>query len=276
MGQDHTIGGIQRYIFGLIDVFQEKYKIIIIQKSSLDFKKSFKNHLVYGFKTSKRNFAKELYSKIENHLNDQDIIIWASDRISTKINHKKVISIQHGITFDFLDYDNIYFGSILKKSHFLSYVYRLFQYKNAIKYFNTSPKVVCVDYNYINWVRTVMPRMLTLKATVIPNFAKSGLVSAPVFSAAWTNAIFFTRSPSQSTQFLAIIAPCKPKRTISNLPAFFISFRINFFKSFHVFESINPPGSAQVAVPSINLISPLAFLFRNSGKRAEHKVGVLG
>ena len=172
MGQDHTIGGIQRYIFGLIDVFQEKYKIIIIQKSSLDFKKSFKNHLVYGFKTSKRNFAKELYSKIENHLNDQDIIIWASDRISTKINHKKVISIQHGITFDFLDYDNIYFGSILKKSRFLSYVYRLFQYKNAIKYFNTSPKVVCVDYNYINWVRTVMPRMLTLKATVIPNFAK--------------------------------------------------------------------------------------------------------
>ena len=73
-----------------------------------------------------------------------------------------------------------------------------------------------------------------------------------------------------------VIAPCKPKRTISNLPAFFISFRINFFKSFHVFESINPPGSAQVAVPSINLISPLAFLFLNSGKRAEHKVGVLG
>jgi len=168
-----SIGGIQNYILGLIEVFHIKYNIKIIQKSNQFFKKEFKDYTVQGFKIKKNhNLGNQLYNNIKSNLNDEDYIIWASDRIACKTNHNKTVSIQHGITFDFLDYENIKIGNILKKSLLLSVTYRFFQYLSAVKFFLRSKTVVCVDYNFLNWIRTILPRSYTNRAVVIPNFTK--------------------------------------------------------------------------------------------------------
>ena len=171
-GQKHVIGGIQQYIFGLINVFHKDFSIKVIQKAKTSFYKKFDEYDVYAFDVSKNKIAKELYYKIKDEINPSDYIIWASDRISAKINHKNTISIQHGITFDFLDYKSIRLGNLIKSSLALSILYRLFQYGSAITYFLKTPQVVCVDYNFLNWIRTILPRTITDRAVVIPNFSK--------------------------------------------------------------------------------------------------------
>ncbi|QOD59677.1 glycosyltransferase family 4 protein [Polaribacter haliotis] len=172
-GEEIVIGGIQKYILGLVEVFHQKYNIIIIQSAKKDFVKEFKTYKVFGFNTNtKGNIGKELFSKIKAKIQVSDYIIWGTDRISTKIKHKNVIAIQHGITFDFIDYGSIKIGSLLKKSLFLSIIYRMFQQLSAVKYFLRTDKVICVDYNFLNWVRTVLPRNLTKRAVVIPNYSE--------------------------------------------------------------------------------------------------------
>ena len=172
-GDKIVIGGIQKYILGLINVFSNNYHIKIVQSSSYNFHKKFDKYQVFGYQIKEdKNVGKQLYKNIETSLKASDYIIWASDRLSFKTSHKKTIAIQHGITFDFIDYANIRFGSLLKKSLILSVFYRFFQYVNAIKYFLRSSKVICVDYNYLNWVRTVLPRRLTDRASVIPNYSE--------------------------------------------------------------------------------------------------------
>lgn len=167
-----VIGGIQNYILGLVDVFHEKFNIKIIQSASINFEIKEKKYIVYGFKLNRGKVAKQLYHKIYNNLNKTDFLIWASDRISYKSKHKNTIAIQHGITFDFIDYQNIKFGVLLEKNLILSILYRQFQYISAIRYFLNSKNVVCVDFNFLNWVRTILPRKLTSRATVITNYSK--------------------------------------------------------------------------------------------------------
>ncbi|MCF8272900.1 MAG: glycosyltransferase family 4 protein [Flavobacteriaceae bacterium] len=171
-GQKHVIGGIQQYIFGLISVFKDDFDIVIVQKAKSNFYKKIDGYSVFGYKVNYKYLGKELLKKIENLIKPPDYIIWATDRLSTKTKHKNTISIQHGITFDFIDYKNLKLQNWLKKSLCLSVLYRLFQQYNAVKYFLTTSKVVCVDYNFLNWVRTVLPRSLTDRAIVIPNFSK--------------------------------------------------------------------------------------------------------
>jgi len=172
-GDRVVIGGIQKYILGLINVFYKNYDVKIIQKANINFERTLDNYQVLGFKVDdNKKIGKELYSKIESKVNESDYIIWGTDRISEKIKHKKTISIQHGITFDFIDYSNIKYGSLLKKSLTLSVIYRLFQYFNAVKFFLRASKVVCVDYNFLNWIRTILPRSLTKRAIVITNYSE--------------------------------------------------------------------------------------------------------
>jgi glycosyltransferase involved in cell wall biosynthesis len=171
-GEKHVIGGIQQYIFGLIEVFSKTFNIKVIQKGRVDFHKIFDTYEVYGFNVLGKKVGKELYHKMKPQIKQSDYIIWASDRISYKTNHHNSISIQHGITFDFIDYKHLKFGNLLKTSLLLSVLYRIFQQANAIRYFLRSKKVVCVDYNFLNWARTILPRDITDRTTVIPNYFK--------------------------------------------------------------------------------------------------------
>ena len=171
-GEEFIIGGIQQYILGLINTFKNDFTIVIVQKAKFNFCKKFDDYIVKGSFLSKKNIGKELYKTIAKNIKKDDFIIWATDRISIKTKQINTISIQHGITFDFIDYNNIKFGRLLKKSLTLSILYRILQQYSAIKFFLRTPKVVCVDYNFLNWARIILPRNITDRAIVIPNFSK--------------------------------------------------------------------------------------------------------
>ena len=99
-GEKIVIGGIQKYILGLINVFSKNYHIKIIQRSSYNFYKKYDTYQVLGFQVKgNKNLGKQLYKNIENSLNPSDYVIWASDRVSFKISHKKtIVMIAHRLT----------------------------------------------------------------------------------------------------------------------------------------------------------------------------------
>lgn len=80
-------------------------------------------------------------------------------------------------------------------------------------------------------------------------------------------------APSGSTSPSAIIAPCRPSSTASTGRAARNWSSISSRKPSQVARLTRPPGSAQVAVPSIRVMSSRA---RSTGKTAEQRVGVSG
>jgi glycosyltransferase involved in cell wall biosynthesis len=170
--EEVAVGGIQTYILGLMNIFHKDYDVKVVQKSSRPFIRKMDHYMICSYQVKSKNIAKGLYKCIRTSVKEEDFIIWASDRISCKTNHKRTIAIQHGITFDFLDYKNIRYGKLLKKYTVLAVLYKKLQHLSAIRYFLHAKTVVCVDYNYLNWIRTIMPRKITNRAIVIPNFSE--------------------------------------------------------------------------------------------------------
>ena len=83
---------------------------------------------------------------------------------------KNSLSIQHGIGWDlpvsYMTQKQYYkkgFGAILKKLQVNFYGFLNSRHANYL---------VCVDYNFINWYRTVFPYHLPETITVIPNFTQ--------------------------------------------------------------------------------------------------------
>ncbi len=173
-GESITVGGIQNYLINLCDVLAQNYNICIIQTSKINFLKNYQNHQIRGYKINLNNNFRiqisDVYKKHQQKIDKNDIVIWGSDRISNKINHERVITIQHGISFDYIPFDSYRLKSLLKIS-FFSKIYKLLQNQKALSDFNKSTNMVCVDYNYVNWLRAVYPRQLCNNLTVIPNFS---------------------------------------------------------------------------------------------------------
>lgn len=177
-GKDITVGGIQNYLIGLSEIFLESdFETSIIQTADIDFETSYNGHKIRGIKTD-RNLSfkrqiRHLYNRSKASIDKDDIIIWGSDRMAIKVDRGRTIAIQHGISYDYIPYESIKFGSLLRKNNYLGAIYKFFQCVKAIRDFGACKTMVCVDYNYMNWIRTVMPRSYSDHAVVIPNYAET-------------------------------------------------------------------------------------------------------
>jgi glycosyltransferase involved in cell wall biosynthesis len=175
-GSVKTIGGIQTYLHNLSNILnREGYEVIICQRALRSFEVSCENYKVIGFSSgatlpSFKQLA--FYMKMICDLNADDLIIWGTEDISFPINFCKTLAIQHGISFDIYREDSklvklLYY---LKLSRFLP-LYQLLRYRKALTEISNAPEVVCVDYNYPNWLRTIDP-CSDVRLNVIPNFTK--------------------------------------------------------------------------------------------------------
>jgi glycosyltransferase involved in cell wall biosynthesis len=174
MGKNITIGGIQNYLIGLSHVCMNKgFEVVVYQCADVDFQADYSGVKVIGKvtnpKDSHKKQIKTILKKVENSLNKDDILIFGTDAIAFKTKQfKRTISIQHGISFDFLSY---HAHPKLLSNNFIATSYKiLLCYRNLMR-FLMCKNVVCVDYNFKNWVRTIIPRSLTENAVVIPNYA---------------------------------------------------------------------------------------------------------
>ncbi|MGU8375959.1 glycosyltransferase family 4 protein [Clostridium perfringens] len=164
-GENYTIGGIQTYIRKLIKVIKSKDMIpVIVQFANIDFIKNFEDIEVWGVDIKNKKREKQRVRIVLEFLKDkfdyQDILIFATEDIFVKGLTENSIAIQHGVSWDMQSEENKNsIKNILKKN-----------IKNYIRVFNSIKikNLVCVDYNYINWIKTQID-YIDSKIFVIPN-----------------------------------------------------------------------------------------------------------
>ena len=168
------IGGIETYTLDLSLLLAKMgYETTVytaIEKNS-DF-----NECTYrGFRIkeiSKGKSFNESFQKLYNELNGNGLYVVMTDdmKIDSK-NKKNVVAIQHGISWD-----NPMWAFSKKIQNSFAYAVRKLQncYKH-ISIFKKTSNMVCVDYNYYNWIRTLHEIPENMNVAVIPNYASSAI-----------------------------------------------------------------------------------------------------
>jgi len=169
-----VIGGIETYIHSLSKVLLNmSYSVNLIQASSKAFRKEYNGINIIGVPVKHMSIQRqkrELYSEsLKNYNEKNDIIIFGADHCTIKNNIRNCVSIQHGISWDlptrFLSQRSIFQSGILgqvKKWHIK---------REAIHNFDNCKNRVCVDYNFINWYRTMRDNNDNYRTWIIPNYA---------------------------------------------------------------------------------------------------------
>lgn len=160
-----NIGGIETYVLNLIQLcFGMKIKLKIIQCGNNDQKIIIKDFIeIYSIKTkSVKNLIKFAEQKAD--LN-KDVILFSTSTQIRKNKFKKSIAIQYGIYWDTKT-----IHGIKTKSDLFSIILRAIQSYTIVRQHKLVSKMVCVDYNYINWLRTQITDR-NLNCVPILNFA---------------------------------------------------------------------------------------------------------
>lgn len=164
------VGGVETYAANLCALFKEEgWFVTLLQHASTDcILFSEENFEIYGFSSEK--YMKKAYNTIFSEKND--LTIFLLFEYGTWINsNKKTIIVQHGIEFD---------GFTSTKSNILlSYLQKLYLqithrvYLKELKYkLSNADAIVCVDLNFINYVRaTFRFRRYEEKLFYVPNFS---------------------------------------------------------------------------------------------------------
>ena len=174
-----TIGGIQTYIRDLADVCL-KNNISVILAQMKDEYLCYDETVVDGIKIEKypsiMKFGKfqyqAVFNKIYDKYNDKNsVFIIDTDQRDIKSSKKNVITIQHGIAFDI---PGNMIGGFWGKYDILQKINKLLRCIKNVGRLSNTENVVCVDYNYYNWFRTL--GTIRNNVTVIPNYS-SGCIS---------------------------------------------------------------------------------------------------
>jgi len=162
-----TIGGIQTYIDNLMKVCQQlELQPIIIQYGKTDENICLNDVVIIQYKAST---LKEFEAQVKKNLflsvdKEKDIFIFMTHTIIfEKLKFKNSIAIQHGVSWDVPTVSN---RSVLRA--IVSRSYRAYKRINLLEKVS---KVVCVDYNFLNWARTQIDGFAK-NFIIIPNFTE--------------------------------------------------------------------------------------------------------
>lgn len=167
-----TIGGVQTYITYICEICKEMgIPTIVYQLGEFDSEIQYGDTKVIQVKGSlnssiKKKNAKLLQRCMEGLDKENDIVIFATDSSVQKNLAKNSIAIQHGICWDIPRHEN--------KSSLFNSIYTFNRSRQAFKILQrlrNVGNVICVDYNFQNWYRSVAAyEAVNLK--VIPNFTQ--------------------------------------------------------------------------------------------------------
>ena len=140
------IGGVETYVLALVDTFKTSHEIVVIQEGSCEEEVEVNGVHIKTFVAKEK---KHLALEILKYLDVNDILIFSTDQLFLKLNHKKTITIQHGIHWDlpsvyYLKFSNL-FANFMK-------IYDLIRNKYRLR---TCERIVCVDYIYPTWMRII-------------------------------------------------------------------------------------------------------------------------
>jgi glycosyltransferase involved in cell wall biosynthesis len=156
----YSAGGRQRHIRDLANVIRYYWgrDVLIIQKGKFNFKKKCNYGFdVIGIKSTLTAIGDPFFSyKVSKYINCTDGVIYASGEDAWPFFLKNSKAIQHGVWWD---------GPQSK-------IKKYFQAYRVIKSMESVRSMLCVDTNFINWLRTYSRKgfYLTKKCQYIPNY----------------------------------------------------------------------------------------------------------
>ena len=161
-----SIGGIESYIQLLSYALKSIFEFKVYQPSKFRFEADISGLHVLGMG---QIWLLDMVREIErNYLNIGDILLFSTDQYCCRTTWPNSAVIQHGISWDLPT--NYLTSSILAQR--FEKIYRVFlsiRNNYRVKAFRN---VICVDYNYSNWYRTLATQVERgKKFFVIPNCA---------------------------------------------------------------------------------------------------------
>ncbi len=165
--KEYHIGGIQTYIRRLVNVLlATNYFPFILNTGDYDQSEVLDNGATYLQVAALKVDMKALVRKAEKDGNiDKDLLLFSTSTEIVKSRFKYVLGIQHGIYWD----TDVIRG-IKPKSLLLMAILRGAQMMQQIKWHRMIGTLVCVDANYVNWMRATAGDFC-LKYVYIPNCA---------------------------------------------------------------------------------------------------------
>lgn len=166
------IGGIETYIHQLIEAFKNDYSITVV------FPTKTKSQVFrldgYNVVSITDDSNTEIKKYIEKSFNPKFTkVLIATEQINLKFNEFTTIVIQHGIYWDLPI-------KLYRSGNFqTTYLFKIWDNILNLKRIAKFSKVVCVDYNYLNWRRCLLPKLDESNYFVIPNCASSPFFSPP-------------------------------------------------------------------------------------------------
>lgn len=156
-GEHVTIGGVQTYLTNLSELLMEMgYEVVFYQQAESDFEREHNGCKVIGVKGhSDRGYVtgQRLFDKCkEVACAAGDIIIFGTDTLNVPCPGFKTISIQHGIYWDVPQK-----GELSKQNYLKEFCRKAMRAWKQVKRVSCVDSIVCVDYNFINWYRAVVP-----------------------------------------------------------------------------------------------------------------------
>ncbi|GEM_PF-1363532 len=149
-------GGAERYIFDLACILKEMgWTPRILQNANNSFEVDFHGIPVVGMKTGYGYNLREMSRKYRGICRDADLIITSPLDLACELWDLNVIGINHGIYWD-------------NKNKTLSN-FNLTDYRNVFDALKVVRMCICVDTNFINWVRTY-DYELSGKLSYVPNY----------------------------------------------------------------------------------------------------------
>lgn len=172
-GDGMSVGGVQTYLVNLIHLLKSKgFNISFYQTANYDFDIENDGVNIHAFfwnsrKNCLKDISKFLYEKCKTSLLEDDIVIFGADALIIKTDCKRTIGIQHGISWDIPQCKT----NKSEFAYFKAYCKKAYYAWKCIKCINHAEKIVCVDYNFVNWYRALVPFQQT-NLVVIPNFTE--------------------------------------------------------------------------------------------------------
>ena len=163
------IGGIHTYIENLLTCMDAwGYPVDLFQYSSVPFEKQLgASCRVIGFVPGKnRNDLRPLVKQAEASADLQhDLLLFSTSLMICRHHFHNSVAIQHGISWDVTTVHG------LSPRFPFDQLLRSIQARVLIRQHRRISRMICVDYNYVNWLRSqTVDRTLCYR--VIPNFAE--------------------------------------------------------------------------------------------------------
>lgn len=161
-----TIGGIQSYIQNLVAIcLNLGHKVTVFQIGNDNRSIMIDGYTIKEFCIGKSDNYQKFAYKVANETDiDNDVFIYATDTIIPWSNpFKHTIAIQHGINWDM--------PRTNRRPDFIMHLSKLRRNYVIMHKVNNVGTVVCVDYNFVNWLRAESDRVKP-NLVVIPNYTR--------------------------------------------------------------------------------------------------------